>query len=61
LAEEHRRHLDHWFYPCDLEAHRGLAGLYVSDPRYTEQWEATAPGFSRYVHDAILANASGSA
>ncbi len=61
LAEEHRRHLDRWFYPCTLHAHRGLAALYVSDPRYTAQWDAAAPGFSRYVHDAILANASGSA
>ena len=61
LAEEHRRHLDRWFYPCGHEQHRGLAALYVADPRYTAQWDDVAPGFSRYVHDAILANASGGA
>lgn len=37
--------------------HRGLAQLYVSDPRYTANHDEVAPGFSFYVHDAILANA----
>jgi hypothetical protein len=29
----------------------------VSDPRFVEPWEDIAPGFSHYVHDAIVANA----
>jgi DNA-binding transcriptional MerR regulator len=61
LAEDHRRHIDRWFYPCGHEEHRGLAALYVADPRYMAQWDDLAPGFSRYVHDAILANAAGTA
>lgn len=57
LAEAHREHLTRWFYACDHRQHRALAALYVSDPRYLESWDEVAPGFSRYVHDAILANA----
>jgi MerR family transcriptional regulator, thiopeptide resistance regulator len=37
--------------------HRGLAQMYVADPRYSASYDQMAPGFSRYVHDAILANA----
>jgi MerR family transcriptional regulator, thiopeptide resistance regulator len=37
--------------------HRGLAELYVSDPRYIASYDEIEPGFSQYVHDAIMANA----
>lgn len=57
LAEAHRRHTSRWFYDCGHDRHRDLAALFVSDPRYMEKWDEVAPGFSRYVHDAILANA----
>jgi DNA-binding transcriptional MerR regulator len=57
LAEEHRQHLTRWFYDCDYGMHRGLAELYVSDPRYMAAYDEIEPGFSQYVHDAILANA----
>lgn len=57
LAEAHRRHIDRWFFTCGPERHRGLADLYVSDPRYGQTWDQVAHGFSRYVHDAIHANA----
>jgi MerR family transcriptional regulator, thiopeptide resistance regulator len=57
LAEEHRAHLSRWFYACDHGRHRQLAAQYVSDPRTTASWDDVAPGFSRYVHDAIIANA----
>ena len=57
LAEAHRQHLIRWFYDCGYDMHRGLAELYISDPRYTEPYEKMAPGYSRYVHDAIMANA----
>jgi hypothetical protein len=35
----------------------GLAGPYTSDPRYTASYDEIEPGFSQYVHDAIMANA----
>jgi DNA-binding transcriptional MerR regulator len=57
LAEAHRQHLSRWFYDCDYQMHRGLAELYVSDPRYIAEYDKIEPGFSGYVHDAILANA----
>ena len=57
LAEAHRQHLARWFYDCNYQMHRGLAELYVSDPRYMAEYDKIEPGFSGYVHDAILANA----
>jgi DNA-binding transcriptional MerR regulator len=57
LAEEHRLHLTRWFYDCGYGMHRGLAELYVSDPRYMASYDEIEPGFSQYVHDAIMANA----
>jgi len=57
LAETHRQHISRWFYDCGYEMHRGLAELYVSDPRYIAEYDKIEPGFSGYVHDAMLANA----
>jgi len=57
LAEAHRAHLARWFYDCDYDMHRGLAELYISDPRFTASYDEIEPGFSQYVHDAIMANA----
>lgn len=57
LAEAHRQHISRWFYDCGYEMHRGLAGMYISDPRYTATYDEIEPGFSHHVHDAILANA----
>lgn len=58
LAEEHRRHISRWFYDCSHQFHCGLAEMYVSDQRFTRAYDEIAPGLSRYVHDAILANAA---
>jgi DNA-binding transcriptional MerR regulator len=57
LAEAHRQHISRWFYDCDSSRHRALAEMYVADPRYLATYDEIAPGFSRYVHDAIYANA----
>lgn len=57
-AEAHRRQIDEAFYPCSYEMHRGLAAMYIADPRFTATYEAVAPGMAHYVHDAILANAA---
>ncbi len=56
-AEGHRRHISDWFYDCTIEIHRGLADLYLADPRFTATYEKIAPGLAQYVHDAIKANA----
>lgn len=57
LAEAHRQHICQNFYDCTFTIHRGLAGLYVSDPRWTTTYEDLAPGLAQWLHDAILANA----
>ncbi|MFE2412440.1 MULTISPECIES: MerR family transcriptional regulator [unclassified Kitasatospora] len=58
LAEEHRQHICQNFYDCTFTIHRGLAGLYVGDPRWTDTYEKIAPGLAQWLHDAILANAA---
>ncbi|MGH2873600.1 MAG: MerR family transcriptional regulator [Solirubrobacteraceae bacterium] len=58
LAEAHRRHICRWFHECGHRAHRGLAELYVSDPRYAKTYDEIDPGLAHYVHDAIMANAA---
>jgi MerR family transcriptional regulator, thiopeptide resistance regulator len=57
LAEEHRAHLSRWFFACDHGQHRQVAAGYVADPGTVATWDEVAPGFARYVHDAIVANA----
>ncbi|MGH7444790.1 MAG: MerR family transcriptional regulator [Longimicrobiales bacterium] len=57
LAEQHRQHISRWFYDCGHDVHRGLAEMYIADARFTATYEDQAKGLSRYVHDAIVANA----
>lgn len=57
LAEAHRQYLTRWFYECGYDLHRGLAGMYVADERFSATFEIVAPGLAVYVHDAIVANA----
>jgi DNA-binding transcriptional MerR regulator len=57
LAEEHRSHLDRRFHDCDHDAHRVLAKSYLANERIGRNYDDMAPGLSRYVHDAIIANA----
>jgi hypothetical protein len=58
VAERHRQHISRWFYDCSYDLHRGLADLYVTDERFGRNYDDLAPGLARYVHDAMLANAS---
>jgi hypothetical protein len=56
LAEGARAQISKWFYDCPYEMHRGLAQMYLADPRFTKTYEDQAPGLAQYVHDAIIAN-----
>jgi len=56
-AEQHRRHIHDRFYDLTHDFHRGLADMYVADPRFTKTYEDIAPGLAAYVRDAIHANA----
>ncbi|MEV0147171.1 MULTISPECIES: MerR family transcriptional regulator [unclassified Nonomuraea] len=57
LAEEHRLHVDRRFHDCDYDTHRALAKAYLANERIGLNFDDVAPGLSRYIHDAILANA----
>jgi DNA-binding transcriptional MerR regulator len=56
VVAEHRAHLDRWFYPCSKQLHKGLAELYVADPRFTENIDKVAPGLARFMREAIAAS-----
>jgi MerR family transcriptional regulator, thiopeptide resistance regulator len=56
-AEQHRLHIQRWFYDITPEFHRNLGEMYVADPRFTKNYEDIRPGMARYVRDAIHANA----
>jgi len=56
LAEEHRCHIDRWFYPCSHGMHRNLAEMYTEDPRFEEYFEKRGEGLAAFVQDAIRAN-----
>jgi DNA-binding transcriptional MerR regulator len=58
VAEEHRRHISHWFYDCTYEIHVGLGTMYVADPRFAANYEPRRPGLAQYICDAIAANAA---
>jgi len=56
LAERHRLGIER-FYDVSYEMHRGLAQMYVTDPRFTEHYDVRAPGLAQWLHDAVVANA----
>ena len=56
LAEEHRRHIDRWFYPCSHGMHRNLAETYTADPRFEAYFEKRGKGLAMFVQDAIRTN-----
>ena len=57
LAEEARKHIDRWFYPCSHTMHMGLADMYTADPRFAAHYDDRAPGLAAFVAEAIRANA----
>jgi hypothetical protein len=57
-AEAHRRHIDRWFHACPPERHLRIAGFVVADASFHARYEGLARGLARYVHDAVVANAS---
>lgn len=57
LAEEHRRHIERWFYPLSREAHRGLGEMFVTDERFTANIDKLGEGLAQFLAEAIRANA----
>ena len=56
LVEQHRAHIDRWFYPCSKEMHKGLGAMYVADPRFAANLDGHGAGFAQYLSDAIAAS-----
>lgn len=56
-AEAHRAHVSRWFYDVSPDAHRGLADMYVADPRFTAHYDQVEPGLAAYLREAVHANA----
>jgi hypothetical protein len=56
-AEKHRLHIQRWFYDITPDLHRQLGDRYLTDPRFTKNYENIRIGMAQYVRDAIHANA----
>jgi DNA-binding transcriptional MerR regulator len=57
IAEEHRQQITRNFYDCSYGMHRGLAEMFVTDPRFRARYDEIAPGLAEYVAAALRANA----
>lgn len=57
VAEAHKRHISRFYYECGYDIHRGLAEMYLADPRFTAHYEQRAAGLAAFVSAAIIANA----
>ena len=56
-VEDHRKHIERWFYPCPSQMHKGLGEMYVADPRFTATLDKKGgEGFARFFRDAIAAS-----
>ena len=52
-ADLHRRWLTVTGNPYDPAKHRGIAELYVEDPRFTAYYDKVEPGCARFLRDAV--------
>ena len=53
IAALHRQWLTAAGGPYDPAKHRGLAELYVADPRFTAYYDRDVPGCARFLRDAV--------
>ncbi len=56
-AERHKRSIDRWFYPCSAAMHAGLADLFESDARFSNNINKSGDGLAAFMAAAIRANA----
>lgn len=52
LVEQHHQAIE-VFYDCSPEMYRGLASMYVTDPRFKEFYDKFRPGLAEVLHKAI--------
>ena len=53
IVDLHRRWLTLSGTPYDPAKHRGIAALYVADPRFTAYYDRRVPGCARFLQDAV--------
>ena len=53
VAALHRRWLTVTGNPYDPAKHRGIAALYVQDPRFTAYYDKAVPGCARFLWEAV--------
>lgn len=46
-------YLNEYFYPCDVQFLRGLAAMWVEDPRFAVNYERIREGGAQFVKDAV--------
>lgn len=56
-VESYRLHIGRWFYPCSREMHAQLGKMYVSDNRFTTNFDKVRSGLAQFICDATAANA----
>lgn len=54
LVREHYNNLSN-FYTPSLELYRGLAEMYVADPRFKKHLESYSVKLPQFLHDAMIA------
>lgn len=53
LIAEHFKSLSMWYEP-NFKMYRGLANMYVDDPRFTAYYEAYAPGLAKVFSEGMI-------
>jgi DNA-binding transcriptional MerR regulator len=49
----HHRQINDRFYTCSAEVYRGLADMYVADPRFAANYERVKPGLTEFMRAAM--------
>lgn len=50
---EYYAYINKYFYTCDVGFLRGLADMWVGDPRFASNYESIRPGGAEFVRDAV--------
>jgi hypothetical protein len=58
IAERHRRHVDHWYYPLSPEAHANLADMWEADDRFKANIDKFGDGLIAWLAAAVRTAAS---
>lgn len=57
LVKAHRNNINN-FYDVSDEIYRGLAEMYVADPRFSKNYDDVSPGLSKFISEAMIASLS---